>query len=175
MLWWVQQRYCSLFSHESPWAWSTRVYFVMNTLLLSCLSYRSRTWRFLTCRYKRLLLEGGVKLPKRQQQSRQRRLSSLLPTAAVLPRPPSSAGGWRPQPIGGGPVYLVGVPFAPQASGWCSYWWFKRWLRPCWLDGNLTRCLVRQQWPHTYHSKVKHAITGVSLNSADGLWCFLHD
>lgn len=50
----------------------------------------------------------------------------------------------------------------------------------CRLDGTLTRRLGWQRWPHTSHSKVKHAITGASTNPAtaswaDGLWCFLHD
>lgn len=124
---------------------------------------------------------GAAKSPERPQRSRQRRLSPGA-TTSHRSSPPSSEGGWRLQPAGGGPAWRpVGVPVHPGAAGWSGYSCLKRRLRPCRRDGTLTRRLGRQEpASHMSRSKVKHTIMGVSLNAAtasraDGLWCFLHD
>lgn len=116
---------------------------------------------------------GALKFPKRPQRWRQRRLSPV----PLQSFPPSSVEGWRLQPAGGGPAWRpVGVLVHPRASGWSGYWWLtlKQRLRPCRLDGTLTRRLGRQESAsHMSRSKVKHTIMGVSLNSENrepGRW-----
>lgn len=81
--------------------------------------------------------------------------------------PRSSIEGWRLQPAGGGPAWR---PVGGACSPWglsvdLAYWWLKlkRWLRPCRLDGTLTRRLGRRELAsHMSCSKVKHTIMGTS-------------